>query len=334
MALPHLSPTQLPQAWPVRRTLGWPSAAPRSYGPRFAGPRTDRVPFLVQGSVRDACCYFIIGVGVVMLGSRKGLLRQMGVSIVTCGSRTESCARWGEQLIAVVLQLPCTGNLKYKTVEQGCLLFVFNFFSMRWINFKINFGFLLLSICLVQGCTSACDKPGAGNWLIKMPMLVKPQADSIRLGDTLYIEVRIPYDNINTRNGEPRNVAAAIPTNFAIELTLHNRFGNAQPIIEGVNNFEVTSTAGSIADFNEAGKRATFMRTPDAFLFRAQIVPRKRGLLSLGIYNATGDPGIRCAVVTYGGECINTNCNHLLYQQLYQVFTDFIPPGKYFTWVR
>jgi hypothetical protein len=192
----------------------------------------------------------------------------------------------------------------------------------------------LLSVWLLQACKSACDKPGAGNWLIKMPLLAKPQADSISLGDTLDIEVRIPYDNINIRNGEPRNVAAAIPANFAIELTLHNRNGNAPPFVEGVSNFDVIATAGSVSNFNETGKRCRFMQTPDAFLFRARIVPRKKGLLSLGIYTATGDPGIRCAEVTYYGECINTNRNHLLYQQLHQVFTDLIPPGKYFTWVR
>jgi hypothetical protein len=167
-----------------------------------------------------------------------------------------------------------------------------------------------------------------------MPLAVTPQADSIRLGDTLSIEIRIPYNNNNIRDGQPYNVAAAIPRFLGLEISLHNRIGTATPTIEGVTHFTVIATTGAIQDLNEMGKRCTFVQTPDAFLFKAQLIPHKRGLVSIALSQASGDPGVRCAEVTYIPVCVNTNRNHLLYQQLHQVFTDYIPESKYFIWAR
>jgi hypothetical protein len=200
---------------------------------------------------------------------------------------------------------------------------------------KIIIGVLLATALLGQGCSSsACEEEGAGNWRIKMPLVVAPQADSVRLGDTLSIEVRIPFDNINIRDGRPYNVAAAIPRFFGLELSLHNRVGTAIPTIEGVSNFNVIAITGTVSDFNDVGKACTFVPMSDAFVFKAKLIPQKRGLVSIALSQATADPGVRCAVVTYIPECTNTNRNHLLYQQLHQVFTDYIPESKFFIWVR
>jgi hypothetical protein len=194
--------------------------------------------------------------------------------------------------------------------------------------------FCSLAALLLPGCKKECTS--GQNFVVRSPMRVEPQANEIRLGDTLTVTIEVPYNNFDLEKNVPVNVAGYKVSEFGIDFALFNEVNN-RIFIEGPEQFNITFLRGGGARLQGTSSfQNRFAVEVERYLFVMKVVPLKKGLVDLVNYRAEARDG--CTLVDFSPTCINNPNNYDIY---YQWGTGIVGPSEYFNnqrhyyiWVR
>jgi hypothetical protein len=189
---------------------------------------------------------------------------------------------------------------------------------------------------LQQGCRDRCSEGERGNPYIKMPMLITPGTDSIRLGDTLTVIIEIPFDNVNTRDGSRIDISRSSTSEFGIDHRLFVNTGDTARKVYGRDQFKIIYENGG-GGYTVTRTQNRFEKTATGFVFRAKVIPLKKGLVNLVNYRAEGEMEKGCVLVDFSPFCGNVNKHHSFFADFHRVFGETVsPPGgnHYYVWVK
>ncbi len=187
---------------------------------------------------------------------------------------------------------------------------------------------LLLFWLLFSGAT--CTKESACKEIkhqFRGSFKVSPDIDSIRIGDTIFLESRIPYiltDQLTNEIVEFKN-ASNISVSVSIDKLLA---GNNS--IGCVNCFELKPMPGTSIPMNISPDRNThyaFVKTDTGYHLKLAIIPKQIGSFCIGTSDA-GDAypdGDRCRKALFHFRFENTNQHLYLYLQTRPGYT----PSQY-----
>lgn len=148
---------------------------------------------------------------------------------------------------------------------------------------KLTFVSTFLIICL-----SSCDKDRRATcegekmiaYEFDMPVTVSPNTDTIQLGDTLWVELRIGYPTLNKLNGKKYDITKAnLFMFFAVQDLLTPTVvptGNYIPLDEHGNYLTNTNPDGDNAT------KVTFKVDGDECYWKRGFIITKKGLYMLG----------------------------------------------------
>jgi hypothetical protein len=119
---------------------------------------------------------------------------------------------------------------------------------------------------LLYSCRDKCSEGERGNPYIDMVMKVTPTADSIRLGDTLTINIEIPFDNVNTRNGSRIDIRNSTISSFGIDYVVFTKTSDSTRIIEGRSQFKVIYDKGG-GHIPKQARKTNLQRTGTGMFF-------------------------------------------------------------------
>jgi hypothetical protein len=196
---------------------------------------------------------------------------------------------------------------------------------------------MLVTIFLLQACRNKCSEGERGNPYIDMSMIIMPGIDSIRLGDTLTVTIEIPFDNINTRDGSRIDISRSTTSEFGIDHRIFVNIGDTARKVYGLDQFKIIYERGGGGKYTVTSTQNRFEKTATGFLFRAKVIPLKRGLVNLVNYRAEGEMEKGCVLVDFSPFCGNANKHHSFFADFHRVFGETVsPPGSnhYYVWVR
>lgn len=176
----------------------------------------------------------------------------------------------------------------------------------------------------LTGCGKDCEPQ---HHPVLMPMTVSPAAERIRLGDTLWVEVILPYQNVDTRNGEALNLQRVDVSGFNVDMRNITKLGNTLQA-EGQSAFHYWVEAGQQTTITNVALRCAFAKQPDRYFFRLGIVPQKIGLVNLVSYRAIGEQG-KCTSYAFSPVNATVPNGHTLYLDL-QNLPHSTPMDTYF----
>ncbi|MEY4860584.1 MAG: hypothetical protein RL059_283 [Bacteroidota bacterium] len=166
--------------------------------------------------------------------------------------------------------------------------------------------FFVLIQLLFSSCGTECIKFHSPI----LPYYVYPTNDSIHIGDTIWLEARIPVNMKDFETGETFNFSGVeFNSNFYMyQHTDTSKFLFREDHPQYANRkFFINSTIGK---FSEAGNvfKIDYVTTHDSILFKTFIIPKEIGLFSIVLgYNPGG--------TAHGSQVIKMNdskCTHKL----------------------
>jgi hypothetical protein len=203
---------------------------------------------------------------------------------------------------------------------------------------KITIFGMLAVLFTSQACRDKCSEGERGNPYIRLPMLVTPADTAIRLGDTLTINVTVPFDNINTRDGGRTDISNSTMSMFGIDYRIINMATDGKLIVDGLDQIKVIYEKGGGVKTSEVRMRQNVTKGASAFEMVAKVIPLKRGLVNLAVYRAEGEMEKGCVLVDFTPVCANDKKNLELYTNLFSGPPD---PGyaslysnHFYIWVR
>ena len=152
-----------------------------------------------------------------------------------------------------------------------------------------------------------------------------PDRDSIRIGDTIWLEAKIPVITKDVISGKEINYTGAVNLGTAIRyLELISGPTDPAPLYSAnsFNNILVKGRATASVDENRV-KEFLFVEEAGFYLFKLAIIPTKRGLFAFS-------PGDAANVYTKSNKCgksyfsltfKDTNQRVFLYEQTRPVYT-------------
>ncbi len=196
---------------------------------------------------------------------------------------------------------------------------------------------LIPAALLQQGCRDKCSEGERGNPYIDMPMTVSPAKDTIRLGDTLTVNIEVPFDNINTRNSSKIDLTNSTMSEFGIDHALFIKTSDSSHVIEGLTQFKIIYERGGGRNYTTTSTQNRFERTNGKFIFKAKVIPLLRGLVNLVNFRAEGEMNKGCIAIDFVPHCSNADKHHQFLIDFYS-YRGFptSPPGQnhYYVWVK
>lgn len=172
---------------------------------------------------------------------------------------------------------------------------------------------MLATIFLLQACRNKCSEGERGNPYIRMPMIITPGTDSIRLGDTLTLTIEIPFDNINTRDGSRIDISRSTTSEFGIDHRIINQNSDGTRLVEGRSQFKIIYVKGGGVAYTETSTQNRFAKEADRFVFTAKVIPLKKGVVNLVNYRAEGEMEKGCVLVDFTPVCVDAVRSHKAY---------------------
>jgi hypothetical protein len=182
--------------------------------------------------------------------------------------------------------------------------------------------FCNLAVLLLPSCKKECTS--GQNFVVQAPMRVEPQAEEMRLGDTITVTIEVPYNSFDLQKNLPVDIAGFTVSEFGLYITMLNKQGE-KVVGEGLDQFTYLFLKGGGRLFNGATLQNTFAVEVDRYIYRIKLVPLRRGLVS--IINLRAEARDGCTLVDFSPTCINTPNNYDLY---YQLITSVYGSSGYF----
>jgi hypothetical protein len=168
-------------------------------------------------------------------------------------------------------------------------------------------------------------------------MKVMPQAENINLGDTLILTITIPYDNIDIRNNNRINIQGAEISEFGLDFTLLNKTIANTLFVEDRQQFSIVPIQGASRPLTEVRLQNRFATDQTGYVYKACIIPLKKGLVNIANYRAEARIKNGCELIDFTPVCINNPNNYDLQYQFMQSFGNFDyynQQNRYHVWVR
>jgi hypothetical protein len=201
----------------------------------------------------------------------------------------------------------------------------------------IMFMGMLAVLFTSQACRNKCSEGERGNPYIRMAMQVTPTADTINLGDTLTLSIEIPFDNVNTRDGSRIDISRSSISEFGMDHRVSFKTSNSTDSTYGRNQFKIIYENGGGGGYTVSSTQNRFEKTATGFVFRAKIIPLKRGIINLVNYRAEGEMEKGCVAIDFTPVCGNADKHHNLYYDYSRFLgpSDYvIPDNHYYVWVK
>jgi hypothetical protein len=202
---------------------------------------------------------------------------------------------------------------------------------------KITIFGMLAVLATSQACRDKCSEGERGNPYIKMAMMVTPTADTINLGDTLTVSIEIPFDNLNTRDGSRIDISRSSISEFGMDHGVSFKTSSTTHVTDGLDQFKIIYERGGGGKYTVTRTQNRFEKTATGFVFRAKIIPLKKGLVNLINYRAEGEMEKGCVLVDFTPVCGNADKHHNFLFDFYrytgwQIATP--NDNSYFVWVK
>lgn len=193
--------------------------------------------------------------------------------------------------------------------------------------------FPLLSILiLMSGCKPNCtllrDLP------VPNYMLIEPQVERIKLGDTLTLRLFAPYKTYRLDTDAEINIERSSISDVNIYImTYFRNLGGG--VSERTYNFNVIPVKGTVRRNVPHIFNATYSRENEGFVFEAKVIPLDRGVVRFNKSRPIGWMNGKCDKIFYISVLGNPSQNeHLIFD-----FLDLIPgpyewDNHYYVWVE
>ncbi|MBX9783065.1 MAG: hypothetical protein K2X48_07215 [Chitinophagaceae bacterium] len=192
--------------------------------------------------------------------------------------------------------------------------------------------FIFLTACFT-GCKKKCEKSAIYDFNVEM--FITPNSKKIKLGDTLLLEIKIKYENIDLETNLPVNVQSSSISTSSLDFVMYRRLADSTVQISGIENFDIMTLKGSFKVYNNASVRITYFKETDNFIFSAFVVPKQKGLVNIANYKAEGwMDGGKCILNIFHPIIGSSNSNHDLFRNFYGPGANgFISENNYYVWV-
>ena len=152
-----------------------------------------------------------------------------------------------------------------------------------------------------------------------------PDRDSIRIGDTIWLETKIPVITKDVVSGKEINYSGAVNLGTAIRyLELISGLGDPAPLYSAnfFNNILVEGRATASVDENRV-REFLFVEEGGFYLFKLAIIPTKRGLFAIGPSDAANvyTKSNKCGKSFFSLTFKDTNQRVFLYEQTRPSYT-------------
>ena len=191
---------------------------------------------------------------------------------------------------------------------------------------------VFFTTCHLAGCKKKCsllrDHP------LSVFMYIEPNAERIKLGDTLRVKLFIPYINIRLDNSELIDVTNSSVSSSGFWYLTYKNVTNGVPQMSGTQP-ELIPLKGSYKRFNDVTVRVNYIKGVDGFVFDAHLIPKEKGLAFFSNWKAEGWMNGKCEFNMFNPIIGSTNNNHQLLRDLYGPGANApIPENHYFVWVE
>jgi hypothetical protein len=198
--------------------------------------------------------------------------------------------------------------------------------------------YCILTVLLLLGCNkNKCSDAEKRRWIMQSPMQITPQAEEIRLGDTLILSITIPYNNIDLRSNTPVNIKGCKISEFGLDFVILNKTNANTLLSEGKDRFKVVAIKGISRSYTEARFQNSFLEEQDGYVYKAYIIPLKKGLVNIANYRVEATLEENCSVIDFTPVCVNNSNNYDLQYQFMSAFGSFDYfnlPNRYHVWVK
>jgi hypothetical protein len=204
-------------------------------------------------------------------------------------------------------------------------------------NKIIIFGMLVV-VFTSQACRNKCSEGERGNPYIDLPMAVSPADTAINLGDTITINIEIPFNNINTRNGSRIDISNSTISEFGLDHAMYIKTGPTSHTILGLDEFKIIYEKGGGGRYTTTSTQNRFEKTATGFVFREKVIPLRKGLIDFVVFRAEGEMEKGCVLVDFSPVCINVKKNHQLFANFFNAPLDpgfsSLYPNRFYIWVK
>ncbi len=197
----------------------------------------------------------------------------------------------------------------------------------------------VLVVLIISGCKkNNCKDSERRRWILQSPMKIEPNASEIRLGDTLTLSIKIPYSNTDSRSNTSVNINGSTMSEFGIDFRLTNAVGT-RLVAEGREQFKIIVEKGTSREYTSTRNQNTFTAEQDGFLYRAKVIPLKKGIAQIVNYRVEARMDNSCTLIDFGPVCTNIPNNYDMYYQ-YGISIGggaseyFSSPNHYYIWVK
>ena len=183
--------------------------------------------------------------------------------------------------------------------------------------------FCMAILMIFSTCTCKKDiiRNCADNvYTFKMGASVYSDADSIQIGDTIWLEASTPTSVKDSLTGKIVDYSGAENMGIAVSLLLFvdNSIGNPNPIY-ALSNFDYIIKVGSLYTSDQYANNYLFDETNGNYIFKIGVVANQTGLYSMSISDAINvyRKNDECTKASFSITYQQTNQHLYLYQNLY-----------------
>lgn len=170
-------------------------------------------------------------------------------------------------------------------------------------------------VILLQGCKKTCGDGFKSYHTVTAPLQVYPQAESIRLGDTLSAEITIPKNAYDTRSNTFIDINGLDFSTIGIDIVQFS-LTNSGLRINGLDSFYLQKVLGEFTLKTKAMIGVDLVQASNNLVFKIVIIPKTKGLVKIALYSFEGRKGNRCYLVDFIPKCINQSLNMHLYMNV------------------
>lgn len=175
---------------------------------------------------------------------------------------------------------------------------------------------LIVSILiLTQSCKKHCGDGFLNYYKANSFIKIMPDVDSVKVGDSIFVEITIPYRTLNLRDSSFVD-ASGLNMSEVISVTSILEWLNGRVVSNDVDKLKLISTFGSSKLETGKGISSRFSLDTNGYKVSYVIIPKIKGLLKVLLYPIEGRRDNRCTVMDFSSKIVNSNKRHYLLHQL------------------
>lgn len=174
---------------------------------------------------------------------------------------------------------------------------------------------LVVSLIGLPSCKKSCSNDGYVKYYKGYHEIrILPDVDSLRVSDSLYFEIKIPYHFLNIRDStyvDASNIS--LPSFYT--MPFHESFINGIRKPNDINVFTLIQKTGKCKLVIGKGIICNFLVSDIEYKLLFFLIPKKKGIISLEFGSLLGERDRGCTDCNFIPKILNPNKRHNLHHQ-------------------